>query len=447
MSELDLIQEEWIRCYHRLLSDEGIFKQMESVFFPYHGITHGDVMYNLMKNLNEPKRHVMVHSLDALLTRGNVASFHFGPEYKNDILTCHRSVGRVFEPHARIFCLDIDVDEMDPVYHLVAIDFMVQRFKKAFGGTQNEFNTMVCTSGNGWHVYLDVKESTRFWNNRARAAAMEWIDFQGGNAGKKGLTQEWFLEGSGSGDGHMRLKDGYRWLPDCTLLHYNYGVFYPDQFMEWFRKHCIKGKVVINDPNPSRFLEKHGFVFSVLYQLSRFITCRTDQYNPQICKLLQSKSIASIFNWLDDFKIFANAFKEKEDCPNPFQEPEQVKCLVFYLCIQQVMLETRFHVDAGMKDIKHPLRAPFSVKFKEVGKENQINGFKYDAYLCIPLGTINNALRCKGQSFKLGLESLEDFNRSGDKKDIPPMLLNGIRAWKRFFMFRSIQNTPGDDDW
>lgn len=428
MSDIDLLQEELLRSYYSFLSKKDVFNQMQKAFFPFKGITHADIMFESIRRLGQPSRYHMIDSLDRLMTKGTVASFHLGPEYRDDILTCHRSVGRVFHPHSRMFCLDIDVDRLDPSYHLIAIDFLVRSFRKSFGGVRNDFNVLVCTSGNGWHVYIDTLDHMKLWDSERRRAAWNWIQMQD------------FLEPV-RGD-YMRLKPGYRWKEDGTLLKGGYGVLFSDQFKEWYELHCIKRKVAFKEKAQERLIRPYGFVMSALYQLSKFITSTTDKHNQQINKLLHCKTVASIFNWLDGFKVFADSLAQSKECPNPFQDPESCKALVFYLCVQETMKETGFVVDRGMQDMKHPLRAPFSAKFKDLGKENNPDGFRYDAYLCVPLGTISNALRSKG--CKVRLLDLKEFNVSGDEKDLPPLLKEGLRAWNRFFMFRGIESRQED---
>eukprot|EP00960_Hanusia_phi_P038765 753585-Hanusia_phi.AAC.8 len=427
---IDISQEKQVRAYYGYLSRSGIFHSLEKVFFQDKGIRHADIMYYTNDNINKAIRRVMITSLDALMKKGDVLSFHLGPEYVNDIKDCHRSVGGIFEFHSRIMCLDIDVKrldpkQLDPVYHLVAIDYMLRCFKKSFDCLDNRFNYLVCSSGKGWHVYIDTKSADkpiRYWDWKARVSVRNYISFQD------------FLE-KDMGNEYMKLKAGYRWLPDCRLLHYGTPVLYPEQFEDWFNHHCLNKKVAINDTNQNRFLQSHGRVMSVLYHLSKFITEKTDKYNMQISRLLNCTSVSSIFSWLDSFRILAVSC----GIENPFQEPMRVKGIIFYLCIQSVMEETGFIVDTGMDDVKHPLRAPFSIKFKEE-KSYCLGAPSYDAYISIPLGDVDEALDSKEFIFKL--KSVEAYANSGDKEDLPNILKQGLSAWNRFDKYRSSSSGP-----
>jgi hypothetical protein len=448
-SRLDVHQEKLLRAYYGLLSRRGVFREMQRVLFPRElldrqgrekddivdpfapcevldvldgGITHADIMTYGMDSVDcYPRRRKLVADLDGLLGSGQVATYHFGCKYRNDIEACARKSHYNFK--SRVFCLDLDFEVLEKDYHLIFIDHIIETVTTRFmRGYDNPFDTLVCFSGGGWHLYFNNRAARR-WTDRTRRCVQDYL--------------RWvvFFDRDRDADGFLQLPPRFSWLADGTLVEEGeVKVFIPEDFLPLYRKYV---DVVLNDRHHDRFLQCKGPVMSYLRMMWGFIQGHTRRLDVHFKKLVECNSVNFIFKWIDSFRIYA----DKCGVDNPFQHPERLKVTIFYMCVQRVMMQNKLIIDEGMGDPKHMLRGPFSFKFSESPRsKSRLSGYRFSGYPCLPLGTLNNIRKFK-RGMTLDLDELARFEESGNEDDLPPQLRESLLAWYRFAQF----STPCED--
>lgn len=425
-----------LRCYYNLIASKNVFKNIQDIFFPVEfvdarflerkserivdmyshpvihdvldgGVRHADVMIYSIKNVDSsPWRRRMFEDLQSELSNGGIVGYHFGCKYHKDIQTATLEKDFVFK--SRLYCLDLDFRVLEKDYHLIYIDYVIDTVTKKFmTGYENPFNTMICFSGGGWHIYFNDKRAMK-WNENIRRVVNHYVDW---------IT---FFDRSRDFSQPLTLVDGMEWTADVTILRDERVAFHPDDYLYVYNRHF---KVLLNDNDHRRFLHENGPVFSFLRMMMKFVQSETNKLDVHFTKLLKFESINSIFKWIDDFKIHA------KDCrfENPFQYPERLKVTIFYICVQKVMKLNELSVDKGLDSVQHMLRGPFSFKFK---RQPSGSKYKFDGYPSLPLGTFNNIRKFK--KITLSLEDMQRYEESGNEEHLPEQLQESLRAWERF---------------